>query len=46
MFRESDVVAPYDSESDDDEVMVLSDHSGIEKACVENPFLTSVRLES
>ena len=30
----------------DDGVMVLSDHSGIEKACVENPFLTSVSLES
>lgn len=30
----------------DDGVLVLSDHSGIEKACVENPFLTSVRVES
>jgi hypothetical protein len=26
--------------------LVLSDHSGIEKACVENPFLTSVMVES
>jgi methionyl aminopeptidase len=30
----------------DDGVLVLSDHSGIEKACVENPFLTSVMVES